>query len=272
MSWIGPAISAAGSLLGGMLSGKSQREANESNERLQREFAQNGIRWKVEDAKAAGLHPLFALGGSGATFTPSAQPVMDGQNVARAANAAASYFERGVQEAQLEALKAQANKDNALAAAAHSEAARNAQAGRASSPVLSQQDIEWFTAKGMPIPGQAQSFPIADPQTVVTPLEPIPKSSAYLTNASGPAEPSLKRWGFPGLGEFIGPNASNFGESMESIENLGLQAMIIYANLEHYGKNKTSEMVRKLSRSQWWSAPWEEAAKAAGVWLDSHRR
>lgn len=38
---------------------------------LQREFAQNGIQWRVQDAKAAGIHPLYALGGSGATYSPS---------------------------------------------------------------------------------------------------------------------------------------------------------------------------------------------------------
>lgn len=42
-----------------------------SNEALQREFAQMGIRWRVEDAKAAGLHPLYALGGSGAAYAPA---------------------------------------------------------------------------------------------------------------------------------------------------------------------------------------------------------
>lgn len=39
-----------------------QRQAQEA-------FAQHGIRWKVEDAKRAGLHPLFALGG-GSSFSP----------------------------------------------------------------------------------------------------------------------------------------------------------------------------------------------------------
>lgn len=39
-------------------------------ENLQREFAQNGIRWRVEDARAAGIHPLAALGASGASYTP----------------------------------------------------------------------------------------------------------------------------------------------------------------------------------------------------------
>lgn len=34
------------------------------NAGLQREFAQMGIQWKVADAKAAGIHPLYALGAS----------------------------------------------------------------------------------------------------------------------------------------------------------------------------------------------------------------
>lgn len=47
------------------------RDTTASNEALQREFAQMGIRWKVEDAEAAGLHPLYALGGAGAAYAPS---------------------------------------------------------------------------------------------------------------------------------------------------------------------------------------------------------
>lgn len=37
----------------------------------QKEFAQMGIRWKAEDAKAAGLHPLAAIGGVGASYSPT---------------------------------------------------------------------------------------------------------------------------------------------------------------------------------------------------------
>lgn len=40
------------------------------NMAMQKEFAQNGIRWKMEDAKQAGIHPVFALGASGASFSP----------------------------------------------------------------------------------------------------------------------------------------------------------------------------------------------------------
>lgn len=39
---------------------------------LQREFAQNGVQWRVNDAKEAGLHPLAALGAQLASSSPIA--------------------------------------------------------------------------------------------------------------------------------------------------------------------------------------------------------
>lgn len=74
---------------------------------LQREFAQNGIQWRVNDAKAAGIHPLYALGGGGATYSPSAVAIGDnrssdlgrdlanmGQGLGRAVAATASKEDR----------------------------------------------------------------------------------------------------------------------------------------------------------------------------------
>lgn len=45
--------------------------ASDREYQRQKEFAQNQIRWRVDDAKAAGLHPLFALGQSSASYSPS---------------------------------------------------------------------------------------------------------------------------------------------------------------------------------------------------------
>lgn len=66
---IGAGISAGGSLLGGLLGNSAAAAANAQNmqfgrEQLQfqRDLAQQGIRWKVADAQAAGIHPLFAIG------------------------------------------------------------------------------------------------------------------------------------------------------------------------------------------------------------------
>lgn len=46
--------------------------SNQANKqaKLQREFAQNGIQWRVEDAKKAGVHPLAALGFQGTSYSP----------------------------------------------------------------------------------------------------------------------------------------------------------------------------------------------------------
>lgn len=92
---LGSLISAGSQLIGGLL-GKSsadraaataknqQRKAQyaanrdrkfaanwaQKNIDLQKEFAQSGIRWKVEDAKAAGVHPLYALGANTIGFNP----------------------------------------------------------------------------------------------------------------------------------------------------------------------------------------------------------
>lgn len=59
---VGPAIGAGATLGGGLLSGGINWALTNKQLQAQREALQHGIRWRVADAKAAGLHPLFALG------------------------------------------------------------------------------------------------------------------------------------------------------------------------------------------------------------------
>ena len=56
--------------LGSVVSGLFGKSEADKNIKYQKQFAQHGIRWKVEDAKAAGLHPLYALGANTHSFTP----------------------------------------------------------------------------------------------------------------------------------------------------------------------------------------------------------
>ena len=58
------------SLVGGLFGNAQKQQGQEREIALQREFAQNGLRWKVEDAKRAGIHPLAALGATGASYSP----------------------------------------------------------------------------------------------------------------------------------------------------------------------------------------------------------
>lgn len=109
---LGPLIGAATSLIGGVMGQNAQREAVSSQERmaqqniaLQKEFAQSGIQWKVADAKAAGIHPLYALGANTTSFSPvsvgspSSSPLGEGiaragQDVSRAMAATSSSTTR----------------------------------------------------------------------------------------------------------------------------------------------------------------------------------
>lgn len=99
---LGDIISGIGSAVGGYISGQASERNAERNIAMQREFAQNGLRWKVEDAKAAGVHPLAALGASTHSFAPvsvgssglgNALASM-GQGVGRAVNATSTSSER----------------------------------------------------------------------------------------------------------------------------------------------------------------------------------
>lgn len=86
-------ISAGANLLGGVLGQNKQDKIAKQNIQLQKDFAQHGIQWKVEDAKAAGLHPLAALGAQTSSFSPvsvgdSITPSLSaaGQDLSRAVN------------------------------------------------------------------------------------------------------------------------------------------------------------------------------------------
>lgn len=140
----------AGSLISGNRSSRiaaDNRQAAErhaqSQEALQREFAQHGVRWKVEDAKAAGLHPLFALGGATTSYSPTSY-VGDGgrdsgglgeaisgmgQNVSRAVQAQETAPQREQRVMGLQLQASQIRENDARALYYQNEAARSSQSG-----------------------------------------------------------------------------------------------------------------------------------------------
>lgn len=109
---IGGSIGAIGSLIGGNQSANNAAQLQQMNYKAQKEFAQNGIRWRVADAKAAGIHPLYALGASTASFSPVSgyggdNGISDafntfGQGISRAAQAKMTRDEREAELARQE--------------------------------------------------------------------------------------------------------------------------------------------------------------------------
>ena len=71
MAWQAAVAIAGASLAGGILGQKNQRKMQEKEIEAQREFAQHGIRWRVADAEAAGIHPLYAVNANTPTYTPT---------------------------------------------------------------------------------------------------------------------------------------------------------------------------------------------------------
>ena len=152
---LGALISAGASLAGGLLGQKSAEKNADKNIALQKEFAQSGIQWKVADAKAAGIHPLYALGASTHSYAPVSigTPLADsigkaGQFLGRAADASSSPTTRmgviGEQAAKLQ-LDNMALQNQLLA----SQIARVNQSGR--TPGVPDAEQRWL------IPGQGQT-------------------------------------------------------------------------------------------------------------------
>lgn len=144
-AWLGPAIAAGASLIGGVLGSSSDASQAQKNREQQREFAQHGIRWRVADARAAGIHPLYALGANVPSYSPVyhsggrtlAQGVAAGgrgagQAVSRAQGAQMAREQHAAnietQRAQAMAARASAARDFVAASAASSVGNRAAQA------------------------------------------------------------------------------------------------------------------------------------------------
>lgn len=110
---LGSIISGVGSLVGGLLGSSSASKAAKKQEQIysqqrqdQLDAMQHGIRWRVNDAQQAGIHPLFALGANVPTYSPMSANFQGqdfswidrmGQNLGRAATQGATESERRAQ-------------------------------------------------------------------------------------------------------------------------------------------------------------------------------
>lgn len=99
---IGTAVGTGLNYLGDQQQSRIAGQQRNRETALQKEFAQNGLRWKVEDARRAGIHPLAALGATGASYSPvsvgdtGGGTAMSnlGQNLTRAVSATRTQEER----------------------------------------------------------------------------------------------------------------------------------------------------------------------------------
>lgn len=119
--FFGAALGALGSLGSTLLGSSAAAKNNKNAFRLaqrqavfQENLVRHGIKWKVEDAKEAGIHPLYALGASIPSYSPVSANFTTpdysglasaGQNIGRAIDTYATSGERSRQRGIAEAYK-----------------------------------------------------------------------------------------------------------------------------------------------------------------------
>ena len=107
--WIGAAIGAAGSILGGVLGSSGQKDANDANLQIaqeNREFQERmsntAYQRGTADMKAAGINPLMA-GMKGGASTPSGATATMQNEKAALASSSSTAFQAAIQAQSLEA-------------------------------------------------------------------------------------------------------------------------------------------------------------------------
>lgn len=258
--------------IGGALIGADEQESQNDamnaqmmrNEQLQRDFAQQGITWRVEDAKKAGIHPLFALQGGGAAYAPSPIVAMNdgvGAAISRAGQAVSSYQ---AQQAMLEGAAAQVEKDKAQADMFRSIAARNRQGAVQAKPAV---DPITGDAAGMIVgsggdityQGNAGEFSVDGTQFTPYPRELQPffdrrqVEARRITSANSmaPSEtagtsPHWDVYRLKDNGMLIQlPAGSNPSEAYESMaESKTLLGFVVARNVEKYGAKWLVEFMK----------------------------
>lgn len=187
-----PALIAAGTnLLGSYLSSQSQQSNMEAAQDFAVRQARNAIRWRVEDANKAGVHPLFALGASVSQPSPisagdtsiGSGVAAAGQNISRALMANETAPQRQTDTAKiLEGLTLErASLQNDLL---RSQIARLQQQGN---PPVPTADTQWG------IPGQGATVQVANrPIPEFGPIPPI--NEAQKQDDRRPLQIGGSRW------------------------------------------------------------------------------
>lgn len=224
----------AANLIGGNRSNKFARGEANRQIALQKEFAQNGIRWRVEDAKAAGLHPLYALGASGASFSPvsvqdSVGPAIQeaGQNLSRSIAATSTRAEQIMQDLAIEQAKANIKLTDTQRMALESEEARRRQAGTIAQESQHAAFADMGQASGAAKSEQAKIYtPMPNDAGTARGPTPLWRTFTLTTSPAGQDIPIVLPGGMQG----------DAAEVLESLsESPVIMAIVVKENIRRFG-------------------------------------
>lgn len=244
-AFLGPLMTGLG-ILAGRKEGREyrSREAQRFQAELaaQKEFAQHGIRWRVEDAKAAGLHPLYALGANLPSYSPTfSSGVGGGSSVASdmaslgqsISGAIQTKEAREAQQLSLELLRSQIGETDARRDYYSSEAARARQAAG--------------VTPNFPRSEQFQDVPGTVGRVQVDPASVISRSHTDDSMTAG-VNPAWSRFRLAPDLEVVLPSVEGGGmsESAEALsESLLLMALTVQENRRRYGPEQADKFMRR---------------------------
>lgn len=227
---------------------QAERQQLRNNE-LQREFATHGIQWKMADAAAAGLHPVYGAGLSGAAY--ASNPVVINPVVSPGGSSASvappSYTRshvdygamgQGIGRLIEKLLVKDTVKDAALAAAVDSNAAVTTQAAQSMGIVSPASlganigdEMEWAPRVFVP-PSTVNALDT----TVYEPARSTSTNSGDDSRVAGRPEPAMRTWKWGPDFEIILPAGNSFSESLEAIgEAPWMLPFFVQRNIEAYG-------------------------------------
>lgn len=219
------------------------RDQLASNVALQREFAQHGVRWRVEDAKEAGLHPMYALTGGGAAFSPNPVVMSGAPPVAQVSRGGNEGYGQAMASALTAFFKSQEKKDEVISSAVQSVAAlaRSSAISAAAAP----EDYRWdmdVSGGGFRDISLQNAFDVQQYQAV--PTLSARTEDPSLTPGHGPAftahqvSPSF---------QMLLPSSPGGGtsEALEALsESWELTQAVIHRNVEQFGPEWLEEAGR----------------------------
>lgn len=232
-----------------------QDEIFMQNVRSQQEFAKHGIQWRVEDAKAAGVHPVWALSGGGAAFSPvaavggqgkSSRFDIQGQDVSRAAQSTMSPEQRLLFEIELETKKLQRSiAEKELANMGGTRGGNQSQVG-----------------PGLPstsIPGDM----FAGDWAKTTPAERISHDLEDVSTTASAPSPAWEKFTINKAGDTIWLPSGGKGTATEALESISESPLMLYGVIKE-NLERDPELIYKL-RHLW---PGGEMAVDVARWLE----
>lgn len=217
-------------------------ESNARDDRAhQREMAQMGVRWRAEDARAAGLHPLAAMGanlqqasstvggGYGIPEGGSRSGVGDSysQDLTRAQLAGASDEERqrlALQDSlAVERLQMEKERNDAEIALLNSQRARLS--GDQMGPPIPRSD------GSSAVPGLVGQGDVGSGRYVVKPSEITSSDPVHTARTAGPAAPTMRRHRIGGSRFGFNLDLPASDDPLESAGELMSPALIILHNI-----------------------------------------